>query len=78
MSKQKSNKADCKKIYFKGYGQPEGSVTVEAAVIIPIMLAFIYLVASFGLFSADLSQKYTQTVRLAEKTSVAAYLVKNG
>ena len=70
-------KADCKKIYLKHrYGQPEGSVTVEAAVVIPVLLIFIYMIASFGLHAASLAKKYSETAELARKASVAAYLTE--
>ena len=73
----KGDKADCKKIYkITGYGQPEGSVTIEAAVIIPILVMFLYLIAGIGLFTVGLEKKYSDTTELARKASVAAYLAK--
>ncbi len=70
-----NKKADCKKIYKKaGYEQPEGSVTVEAAVVIPIILAVIFFIASLGMHSAKIAKKYSETVALGRKAAIAAYL----
>ncbi|MBP5304415.1 MAG: pilus assembly protein [Lachnospiraceae bacterium] len=70
-----NKKADCKKIYKTArYEQPEGSVTLEAAVVIPVILAVIIFIASLGIHSAKIAKKYSETAEIGRKTAVAAYL----
>lgn len=59
---------------MKRYEQPKGSITIEASIIVPLLLVFVIGIISWGMHTEKIADDYCDLTNTARVAAEAAYL----